>query len=112
MIRAGYNIPEDFGAGNIDSVSGDAVVSRFRWGGYVFAGLEGRFVGYNIFLEGNTYRESHGVDKRWFVVDGKIGATAVLKRVELTYAFIFRSKEFLTQEDHDAFASISLRMRF
>lgn len=34
-----------------------------EWEAYVFAGAEGRGVASNIFLDGNTFEDSHTVDR-------------------------------------------------
>jgi hypothetical protein len=111
-LRVGYNAPEDFGTGTIDSPSAEQSAGKYKWGAYIFTGLDGRLVGYNISLDGNTYRGSHNVDKYWAVADLKFGGALVLKRFELSYTFVFRTKEFKTQHGHDEFGSVALKMKF
>ena len=56
----------------------------FRW--YLFAGFETRLVGRNIFLDGNTFRSSHSVEKNPVVTDLRLGiATVLFDKVRLTY---------------------------
>ena len=47
----------------------------FNW--YLFAGLEGRAVFRNIFLDGNTFTDSHSVDSKHFVGDIQAGLAGV-----------------------------------
>jgi len=43
-------------------------------GGYVFAGVEGRAVARDIFLDGNTFQKSPSVDKEPLVGELAVGA--------------------------------------
>ncbi len=75
-IRAGLNLPDDFGTPSIGPaattstpVDGNMASdrSRFDLGVYLFARVDGRAVARNIFLDGNTFSNSHSVDSnlRW-----------------------------------------------
>jgi lipid A 3-O-deacylase len=68
---------------------------------YVFFGAEGQGVLCNIFLDGNTFRNSHSVDKKPFVGDIQGGIAVVMGRARLAYTHILRTKEFNTQDDTD-----------
>jgi hypothetical protein len=78
----------------------------FSWS--VFAGLEGRAVGRNIFLDGNTFRDSPSVDKKYFVGDANIGVALTYGRTQLTYTLNWRSEEFQGQDKPDIFGAIGL----
>jgi hypothetical protein len=78
----------------------------------VFAGLEGRAVLYNIFLDGNTFTDSHSVDKETWVGDVQAGVVVQWNRFRITYTQIFRTKEFEGQDDGDLYGSVSLSYRF
>ncbi len=110
MIRAGYNVPDDFGPPHIrPGVSGPGYVDSIKDAGfYVFAGAEQRLVGRNIFLDGNTFADSHSVDKRPLVRDVQMGAAIILGRMTMAYSFVLRSKEFRGQPQPDRFGAFSL----
>lgn len=78
----------------------------------MFAGLEGRAVARNIFLDGNTFTDSHSVDKRVFVGGLQTGIAFTIKAVRLAYTHNFLSKEFKGQEGGDDFESISISWRY
>jgi lipid A 3-O-deacylase len=112
-LRIGLNVPRDFGTTTIDAPTIEAgVEGRSKWGFYGFAGLDGRAVAWNTFLDGNIFRSSHHVDKENLVGDFKIGAALVLKRVELGYTYVMRSKEYSVQQQRDAFGSLSMKIKF
>ena len=80
---------------------------RFNW--YLFAGVDGRAVARNIFLDGNTFRDSHSVDKEIFVGDIQMGIVLTKGDVRLGYTHVFRSREFKTQkESYQQFGAVSL----
>lgn len=79
---------------------------------YVFAGVEGRAVARNIFLDGNTFRDSHSVDRNLFVADLSAGISLKLYFLQLTYAQVLRSSEFDGQSGFDRFGSIGVTLNF
>ncbi len=82
------------------------------WSWYLFAGAEGRAVGRNIFLDGNTFADSHRVDKKHFVADLNTGIAFTYQRVRLSYTLTYRTEEFHGQDRGDLFGSLSLSYRY
>ncbi len=119
--RFGWNVPADFGTASIrpagdtnaPSDSSDPRFSTYRRVGlHSFVGVTGRVVARDIFLDGNTFADSHNVDKKFFVGDLAIGASAIAGSFKLSYAQVFRSKEFDGQDRGHNFGSISLSYSF
>ena len=112
--RLGPHLKDDFGPPRIrPSLPGGGYFRRqegFNW--YIFTGLEGRAVLRNIFLDGNTFTDSHSVEKKFFVGDIQAGVAIQYKKVRLSYTQIFRTKEFEVQNDADIFGSFSLSYQF
>ncbi|MEQ8395955.1 lipid A deacylase LpxR family protein [Thalassobaculum sp.] len=81
-------------------------------GWYLFAGVEGRAVARNIFLDGNTFRDSRSVDKELLVGDLSAGAVVTFGDVRLTYVQVMRTKEFDGQEGPSMFGGFSAGYRF
>jgi lipid A 3-O-deacylase len=120
-FRLGLNLPDDFGTSAINAaaVTSSPVESQHaakRWhhsmGFHVFARLEGRAVARDIFLDGNTFEDSHSVDKEPFVADAVFGASLNWRNTKLTYAYIYRTKEFKQQEEEQVFGSLTLTVTF
>jgi lipid A 3-O-deacylase len=118
-IRFGGNMPRDFGPPRIrPSLPGhDLFGGGPGLGWYLFAGGEGRFVAHNIFLDGNTFENSHRVDREPLVAEIQVGAAIVLPAVgafrpRLAYAHVQRTREFEGQTHSDRFGAISLTARF
>ncbi len=83
---------------------------KFAWS--LFGGLEGRAMGRNIFLDGNTFTDSPSVDKKYFVGDANAGLALTWGRRQLSYTVNWRSLEFQGQEDADVFGALSFGYRF
>ena len=85
----------------------------FNW--HVFASAEGRLVGRNIFLDGNTFRNSHSVSKRSLVGDFEIGFTMswdFILPISVTYRHLVRTPEFYGQRGIDNIDSLSIAVSF
>jgi lipid A 3-O-deacylase len=116
-LRAGWNLPEDFGIQPIESLfttEGGRSPSRSgqRWGFYVFSGVEGRAVLYTAFLDGNAFCDSPSVDKEPFVGEWHSGLVLVLDRVELAYTEIFRTRDFVDQPEGQVYGSFCVKVKF
>ena len=119
-VRFGWNLPADFGTSTIRPGSGINAPSREddirRHSGafwenfslYMFAGAEGRAVGYNSFLDGNIWKDSRSVDKYPFVGDLSGGVGIRLYDFMLTYTHVYRSLEFHGQDEAQNFGSITM----
>ena len=112
-LRFGRDLPSDYGPPSIrPSLPGSGFfrpTQDFGW--YLFAGLEGRYVAHSIFLDGNTFRSSHSVDREPWVGDVQVGLVLTWGEVRLSFTNIFRSDEFAEQKTSTEFGSISLSLR-
>ena len=122
QVRFGWNLPNDFGTflirpGSDSNAPLDKQDPRFfpryhRIGIHLFAAVDGHAVLRNIFLDGNTFRDSHSVDKKPFVVNFGVGAGVIIYRFKITYAYVYRTKEFKTQKDEQEFGAITVSYTF
>lgn len=115
--RLGFHVPDDFGmslirpGSNLSSPMNPAgTLSDF--GFHVFLGAEGRAVLQNIFLDGNTWKDSHSVDKKHFVADLYAGLALTYGRFKLAYTHAFRTREFDNQDDGQQFGSVTISYSF
>ncbi|MSO85041.1 MAG: lipid A deacylase LpxR family protein [Rhodospirillales bacterium] len=114
MARIRRNLRFDYGPPQIQpALSGlEAIDSPGEFGWYLFAGVAGRAVGRNIFLDGNTFSDSHNVDKHTLVGDFKVGAALVSGHWRLAFSHVIRTREFEGQDKADRFAAVSLSVRY
>ena len=85
---------------------------RHDFGWYLCAGVDGRGVARNIFLDGNTFRDSRSVDKEPWVGDLQFGFVLAWRQVRLSYTHILRSREFKGGEGRDEFGAVSISIPF
>lgn len=78
----------------------------------LFAGVNGRLVARDIFLDGNTLSDSHSVDKEYLVGEASAGLSLSYDDYRLSYTINTRSKEFKAQEENSVFGSLTLTKRF
>ncbi|MFA5121580.1 lipid A deacylase LpxR family protein [Zavarzinia sp.] len=114
MLRFGQNLDSDFGVPRIRPALAAANFydKRDGLGWYLFAGVQGRVVLRDIFLDGNTFRDSPSVDKKILVGDLQAGASVFLGATRLTYSYVVRTKEFDGQKGHSAFGALSASWSF
>ena len=82
------------------------------WSWSLFGGVEGRAIARNIFLDGNTFRSSHDVNKKNFVADFNVGAAITVDQYRFSYTLNYRTREFDGQDSGDAFGALSFNYRF
>jgi hypothetical protein len=114
MLRFGRNLDVDWGPDRIrPGLAGTGYARRgdgFGW--YLFAGLEGRAVAYNAFLDGPWLRASPDVEKKPFVADFQAGAALTWRGFRFAYTYVVRTREFDGQENSDRFGSLTLTASF
>jgi len=115
MFRFGQNLPIDYGPPRVQpSLPGSGFFEKapggFGW--YLFAGVDGRAVAHNIFLDGNTFRSSRSVDKETLVGDAQFGLAVVVDGVRLAYTHVLRTREYKGQDTDDQFGAFSVSFAF
>lgn len=112
VVRLGWRLPTDFGPDLIRPGGGNEanVGGPRRFGAYVYASGELRAVARDIFLDGNTWRDSHSVDKRPVVADLSLGLVLQWPRFRFAYTQDYRTKEFYGQPRRDVFGSIGFSL--
>jgi hypothetical protein len=114
MLRIGDGLDADWGPVRIrPALAGSAFFQpRQDFGWYVFAGVEGRAIARDIFLDGNTWRDGPRVDKRVFVGDAQAGVAVLWRGVRFAYTQVVRSEEFYGQRGVQSFGAFSASFRF
>ena len=112
-LRVGMNLPDDFGVQIIDapaSLNGGTTPTSSPFSFYAFGDVDGRAVGQNLFLDGNTLRNGPSVDRIPLVADFSCGvALSLFRYLELSYTRVVRTHEFVGQKNADAFGSLTAK---
>lgn len=110
-VRAGWNLPPDFGPGSIrpggerwarSEERGDALSLQLH------AGLDGKAVFRNLLLDGNTFRDSHRVVRIPLTSDAVIGVRASRGRFSVSYEMVYWTRRFTTESRDHNFSSLTL----
>ena len=80
-------------------------------GWYGFAGANLRIVARDLFLDGNTVRDSRRVTKRAAEAEGQLGFAVIYKKFRVSYTFVSRIREFIGQREPDQFAGVAVTFR-
>jgi hypothetical protein len=109
--RFGRNLSTDFGTDPLrsenDNVArGDAPPQRWAW--HFFLSFDARWVAHNIVLDGNSWKDSHGIAKHRWVADFGYGAAVVHRSWKLVLSQYVRTREFVGQQHRSVFGSLVL----
>lgn len=114
LLRIGHNLETDYGQVRIrPALSGtDYFNSNYmdgEYGYYFYAGTQGRVVGQNIFLDGNSFRTSRNVTKKPLVGDLQAGfAFFTSKAFRVDFSVVRRTEEFQGQTTPDVIGTAAL----
>ncbi len=114
-FRFGVDLPADYGPPRIrPTISGsDFFIPTKRLSGYLFSTIEARAVARDIFLDGNTFKDSPSLDKRTMVKNLQLGGTVIYKDMRLSYTHVILTKQFKGQREHyTQFGGITFSYRF
>jgi hypothetical protein len=114
LLRIGKNLQADYGPVRIrPALSGtdyfNSTDIEGDYGYYFFAGTQGRIVGQNIFLDGNSFRTSRSVPKKIFVADLQAGFTFFTsKAFRVDFSVARRTEEFHGQATPDVIGTAAV----
>jgi len=109
-VRLGKGLGRDFGPPRIKPAPPGSgwFVPRGGFSWYIFAGVDGRWMVRNIFLDGNTFSDSHSVTKNPLVGDIQAGLAVAALGVRIGVVYVLRSPEFKGQQSPDNFGSLTV----
>ncbi|MDH3393293.1 MAG: lipid A deacylase LpxR family protein [Desulfobulbaceae bacterium] len=119
-VRYGFSLPTDFGTSQSRPAGDASGLTASDWqypdnpfAAHIFLRIDGRGVARNIFLDGNTFTDSHSVDRKLLVGNISAGINLTLwKGVNLTYTHVYQTKEFDQQDLAHVYGSISLAITY
>jgi len=116
--RFGWKVPENFGPGRLEQVSGGTGEENRGFAAYVFGRATGRAVQHDLFLDGSEFHDSPSVDREPLVGELQAGVKlryrAALWQMDLGYGQTIRSRQFQEQDDSHGFGmwTVSLSSSF
>jgi hypothetical protein len=97
VFRIGQGLDSDFGAARIEpGLNGSDAFTATRplvW--YVFGGVDGQAVGYDVTLDGSTFRSnSPSVHRTWDVGEMEAGLAIIWHGLRISYTQTWQTQEF------------------
>lgn len=115
--RFGPDLPDNFGSAPLLPAAVNTAPERSRdysrrlkMHGFVIVDLQ--LVTHNITLDGNTWKDSHRVDREPLVADLGIGLAATYGKWQFAFARYLRSREFEGQSENPQLGSLTVRRDF
>lgn len=110
-FRIGDGLAADWGPPRIaPALTGADFQAPGAFGWYLFAGVEGRLVARNIFLDGNSFQDSPRVTRHVPVGDINAGGALFWPDTRLMASYTQRSHEFVGQRGTDQYMSITVSL--
>ena len=114
-LRLGYNLPHDFHSNRIN-YSGYALPTNYKsndnFSCYVFGTSTNYAVAVDIFLDGNTFEDSHSVDKENLRAEFEVGIGISYKNFFMTYTRVFETRRYKTQSNNPTYGSLNIGYKF
>ncbi len=115
-LRLGFSLPDDFGPGRIMRPADAVGYAAAGWSVYAYGRAAGRLIQHDTLLQGNNYRDSHGVDIQPFVGEFTSGVAVAYHRgrwaADVNYSYTIRTEEFDGQDEHDAFSALNVGVTY
>ena len=113
-VRLGKNLYTSVGVTALQptTVAPDAGTTSAPGSWFLFADWQSRFVNRDIFLDGNSSKHSHSVEKEPQVNEWRFGGAYAVGRYQLSLYHARRSQEFVGQYENATFSGIGLTVSF
>ena len=108
-MRIGSGLKSDWGPPRIEpGLNGADFQASDAFGWYLFAGVEGRAIARNIFLDGSSFQDSPRVGHKVLAGDVTAGAAILFPGMRLMGSYTARSREFRGQQGNDQMVALTL----
>jgi len=120
LFRYGLNVTKDYGSSQIDNTTYNRISldadydykNDNRWRVFLNISAKANLIARNIFLDGNTNKDSHSVDKNNFVMTGSYGISIAYNQYSFDYIRTHTSKEYKTQDELYSYGSLLFSYNF
>ena len=119
LVRFGYHMPDDFGPTLVRGMEhmppprhSAQDRSRSDWGFSVYGGGFINLVARDITLDGNTFRDSPSVTRRFFVPAAGFGLSVGNRHFQASSTYVFWGREFKGEPKASGFGSLTVSYFF
>jgi len=108
LYRIGFNIPKDFGVNSMNEGSFSSLPTNSKviinessnWSFFLNMAAGSNIIARDIFLDGNTFEDSHSVNKNNFTAYASLGISTRYKNFSLDYLHNYYTKEYEFRGKH------------
>ena len=111
-FRFGQQLNKNFGSATVFPVQKFNGLNYSPYGWYIFFNASASYVANDIFINGNTFQDSHSVDLIHPQVAISTGVMANIYNVSILYTLLRISDEYEGQAEPSRFGSIALTYHF
>lgn len=114
-LRLGRDLPNDFGSSPVRPAGDNTAPTKGEdapWSWHAFLATDARLVLRDITLDGNTFRDSHSVDKKPVVGEAALGVAMTYGSWKVALARYFRTREFDEQDVRPSYGSFTVSREF
>lgn len=110
VVRLGPYLRKDYGPTSVlpNYPGSSYFIPGTPWNWYAMAGVDYRYVYYNLFLDGPLFRAGPSIDKHTSVGDFFVGAAASYKKYRVALTINSRTNEYKGQKGMDSFGTLNL----
>lgn len=111
-IRVGQRLTENFSSATVFPVQKFNGLNNTPYGWYLFANVSASYVANDIFINGNTFQDSHSVDLIHPQATVSLGVMANIYNFSILYSLLYATDEYQGQTEDSRFGSITLTYHF
>ena len=111
-IRWGQQLRQNFSSASVFPNAKFNNISMSPHGWYLFANTSTHYVLNDIFIDGNTFSDSHSAELTHFQLSMSIGVMVNFYNWNLAYSMLYQSDEFEDQKNATKYGSVSLGYSF
>lgn len=111
-LRWGQKLQSSFASSSPFVVQKMHGLTPSPYGWYFFANISGSYVLNDIFINGNTFQDSHSVDLIHWQAGASVGAQINLYNWNFIYTLIYTTDQYTTQSEDTRLGTISITYNF
>lgn len=111
-VRWGQQLQSSFSSSSPFAVQKLNAITATPKGWYIFANISGSYVLNDIFIDGNTFKDSHSVDLIHWQAFATVGAQFSLSNWGFIYSLMYSSDQYKSQSEDTRFGTVSVTYQF
>lgn len=111
-IRFGQGLSKNFSSASVFPIQKFNNLNSSPYGWYLFLNASTSYVANDIFINGNTFQDSHSVDLIHFQAAISMGIVANIYNFSILYTLLYTSDEYQGQTEDSRYGSVAITYHF